>query len=287
MPATTDRRPDTIAATLRAAAKRLNASDTPELDAEVLLAHVLGKPRSHLHAWPEKTLTAEQRAGFEALLARRASGHPVAHLTGRREFWSLELAVTAHTLIPRPDTEQLVERALRVLDAGRPLRVLDAGTGSGAIALALARERAHWKILANDRSPDCLDVARDNARRLRLCNVSFFAGHWCDAVADDSLDALVSNPPYIAERDPHLDQGDVRFEPRTALISGPDGLDDLRCLTAAAPRVLRPAGILLLEHGFDQAEAVARLLKEQGFLDIRQHRDLAGHIRISEGRKPG
>ena len=268
------------------AAEQLHASDTPQLDAEVLLMHALGKPRSHLHAWPEAQLDSEQLARFETLVTKRAAGQPVAHLTGRREFWSLDLEVTAHTLIPRPDTELLVEQALEQLPADRSLRILDAGTGSGAIALALAHERPHWQVFANDRSPACLKVAHNNAARLGLTNIHFFTGNWCDAIADHSLDALISNPPYIAEQDPHLAEGDVRFEPRSALTAGTDGLDDLNQLAAAASRVLKPAGHILLEHGFDQAEAVYNLLKYNNLIKQNSARDLAGHERVSYARKP-
>lgn len=275
-----------IAQALSQAAEQLHASDTPQLDAEVLLMHVLDKPRSHLHAWPEAQLDSVQLTGFEALVTQRAKGQPVAHLTGRREFWSLDLEVTAHTLIPRPDTELLVEQALERLPADRSLHILDAGTGSGAIALALAHERRHWQVFACDRSPACLAVARNNASRLGLTNIHFFTGNWCDAIADHSLDALISNPPYIAEQDPHLVEGDVRFEPRSALTAGLDGLDDLRQLAAAALRVLKPAGRILLEHGFDQAEAVRNLLKNSNLMEQGSARDLAGHERVSYARKP-
>ncbi len=276
-----------IAQALLQAVEQLHTSDTPQLDAEVLLTHVLGKPRSHLHAWPEAQLDTEQRSRFEALVVQRASGQPVAHLTGRREFWSLDLEVTAHTLIPRPETELLVEQALERLPTDRSIYILDAGTGSGAIALALAYERRHWQVFASDRSPACLTVARNNATRLELTNIHFFTGNWCDAIADHSLDVLISNPPYIAEQDPHLVEGDVRFEPRSALTAGVSGLDDLRRLAAAASRVLKPGGQILLEHGFDQAEAVRNLLKQYGLIEQGNARDLAGRERVSYARTPG
>ncbi len=274
-----------IAQALRQAGDQLQDSDTPQLDAEVLLTHVLGKPRSHLHAWPETQLDAESLSRFETLVTQRATGKPVAHLTGRREFWSLDLEITEHTLIPRPDTELLVEKALELLPAGQSLRVLDAGTGSGAIALALAHERPHWQIFASDRSSACLVVARRNAARLGLGNVHFFAGNWCDAIADQSLDALISNPPYIAEQDPHLAKGDVRFEPRSALTAGTDGLDDLNCLAKAASRVLKPSGLILLEHGFEQARSAHKLLKSNDLKDSTSALDLSGHERVSYARK--
>ncbi|VAW71907.1 Peptide chain release factor N(5)-glutamine methyltransferase [hydrothermal vent metagenome] len=276
-----------IAQALRHASERLHASDTPRLDAEVLLMHVLDKPRSHLHAWPEASLDTEQLTRFDMLITQRVAGQPVAYLTGHREFWSLELNVTAHTLIPRPETELLVEQALLRLPADRSLRILDAGTGSGAIALALAHERPRWQVYANDRSPACLEVARHNAVRLGLTNVHFFTGGWCRAVADQSLDALISNPPYIPEQDHHLSEGDVRFEPRRALTAGVDGLDDLKQLAATASRVLRPGGHILLEHGFDQAKNVISLFINNGLIDAGSARDLAGHERVSHARNPG
>jgi release factor glutamine methyltransferase len=276
-----------IVQALAHAAEQLHTSDTPQLDAEVLLMHVLSKPRSHLHAWPEAQLDSEQLTRYEALVTRRAEGQPVAHLTGRREFWSLDLEVTTHTLIPRPDTELLVEETLKQLPADRSLHILDAGTGSGAIALALAHERPHWQVFASDRSPACLAVARNNATQLGLTNIHFFTGDWCDSIADQSLDALISNPPYIAEQDPHLVEGDVRFEPRSALTAGADGLDDLCQLATAASRVLKPAGFILLEHGFEQAEAVRNLLKNNELTEQGSARDLAGHERVSYARKPG
>ncbi len=275
-----------IAQALRQAAEQLRTSDTPQLDAEVLLMHVLGKPRSYLHAWPETQLDTQQLAAFKTLVDQRASGQPVAYLTGKREFWSLDLDVNANTLIPRPDTELLVEQALEKLPADRPLHILDAGTGSGAIALALANERPHWTVFASDRSLPSLAVARNNAIRLKLDNVYFFAADWCRAMASHMFDALISNPPYIAEQDSHLGEGDVRFEPRSALAAGADGLDDLRRLTGEASRILRPGAQILLEHGFEQAEDVSRLLENNRFTDIGSARDLAGHERVSYARKP-
>ncbi|TCK19221.1 [protein release factor]-glutamine N5-methyltransferase [Thiogranum longum] len=274
-----------IAQALQQARAQLQTSDTAQLDAEVLMMHVLGKPRSYLHAWPEAQLDTKQLEQFTALVEARSAGQPVAYLTGQREFWSLQLEVSEHTLIPRPDTELLVEQTLALLPADEPLQVLDAGTGSGAIALALAHERPHWQVFASDRSPECLVVACHNAARLGLGNIHFFTGHWCDAVAGQRLDALVSNPPYIAEQDPHLGEGDVRFEPRSALSAGSEGLDDLTQLAAAATRVLKPGGHILLEHGFEQAEAVRILLKDNELSEISSIRDLAGHERVSHARK--
>ncbi len=261
-------------------------SDEPQLEAEVLLAHVLGRDRSWLYAWPEHVPEAHQQAVFEALVARRAVGHPVAHLTGEREFWSLRLTVTADTLIPRPETELLVEAAL-ALALPDDARVLDLGTGSGAIALALAAERPRWRITALDRSPAALAVARANAERLGLTAIEFIEGDWFEGLpAATCYDLILSNPPYVAEGDPHLGRGDLRFEPDQALVAGADGLDDIRQIIAGAPSRLRPDGWLWLEHGSGQGDAVATLLDRYGYRDVRTRCDLTGQERQSGGRRP-
>jgi release factor glutamine methyltransferase len=258
----------------------------PRLEAEVLLAHVLDKPRSYLYAWPEAELSEVQESRFVTLVQQRAAGQPVAYLTGHREFWSLDIQVTADTLIPRPETELLVEQTVALLPERETLRVADLGTGSGAIALALARQRANWQLYAVDRHRECLNVARGNARRLGLDNLAFIQGDWCRAFAGQSLDAIVSNPPYVAERDPHLSQGDVRFEPESALTSGPKGLDDLEKLITAAPRVLKPAALILLEHAPEQTEEVHNMLISIDFNNISTARDLAGLERATSAFKP-
>jgi len=267
----------TIAQALREAVERLTEQrDTARLDAEVLLMHVLDKPRSHLYAWPERSLSPAQLSRFETLLARRVAGEPVAHLTGRREFWSLPLTVTADTLIPRPETEILVEQTLAVLPPNEPLRIADLGTGSGAVALALARERHRWQLFALDRS---------NAKRLGVGSTRFLVGHWSAAFATASLDAIVSNPPYVEEGDAHLESGDVRFEPLSALRAGADGLDDIRQLIDDAPRVLRGAGHIFLEHAPEQAEEIRRLLTNQGFIAITTTPDLDDRERVTRARR--
>jgi len=271
---------------LELAVIKLRNSDHARLDAEVLLAHVLEKPRSHLHAWPEAELSEQQELRFGDFVAQRAEGRPVAHLTGHREFWSLDLEITADTLIPRPETELLVEQALALLPAHENLQVADLGTGSGAIAIALAQERKPWTLCALDRSFTCTRIAQRNARRLGVRNISFVNANWCDALADASLDAIVSNPPYVADQDPHLRQGDVRYEPVSALASGADGLDDIRKLVADAPRTLKANGWILLEHATDQPEIIRNLLNTKDFINITTLRDLAGLERVSYAQKP-
>ncbi len=285
MAAAPDSRP-TLARALRDASARLaEASDSPGLDAELLLACALGRTRSHLHAWPERQLDAASAGRFADLVRRRARGWPVAYLTGRREFWSLSLEVTPDVLIPRPETETLVEAALACLPPDAPLRLLDAGTGSGAIALALASERPAWRLLACDRSAPALAVARRNRDRLGLARrVGLVRSDWCAAFAPGSLDAIVANPPYVADADPHLERGDVRFEPVGALRAGPDGLAAIQRLVQQAPRCLRPGGWLLLEHGWDQGAAVRRLLRRAGFRAVATRRDPAGRERVGLGR---
>ena len=269
------------------------------IDSRVLLAHVLGVDRAWLVAHADDVLDAAQAATFFALANRRRAGEPVAYLTGRREFWGLELAMTPAVLVPRPETETLVELALAVLPSDRPLRVLDIGTGSGAIAFALAHERPLARVLATDVSTPALDVARQNAARLAAANVHFLHADLYAGLAAQVADAgghrhppgppfdlIVSNPPYVASADPHLGQGDLRFEPLSALVSGPDGLDALRVIIAGAPAHLLPGGVLAVEHGHDQAEAVRELLALAGFAEITSARDLAGIVRAARGRIP-
>lgn len=262
-------------------------ADSPALEAELLLAHVLDRPRSHLRAWPERRVDAAQQAALHELLGRRSGGEPLAYLLGRREFWSLELEVCPGVLIPRADTETLVERALELLPPGTAARVADLGTGSGAIALAIAHERPHATVVATDRSERALAVARRNAGRLDLRNVELRCGDWCASLAGERFDLIVSNPPYIAATDPHLCRGDLPHEPSEALIAGADGLDDLRRIAACTPAHLKPGGHLLLEHGHIQGEAVRALLRDAGFAQVRTYRDLERRERVSEGLHSG
>ncbi|HYM28029.1 MAG TPA: peptide chain release factor N(5)-glutamine methyltransferase [Steroidobacteraceae bacterium] len=275
----------TVAALLDEATERLRAGDVPapgpELDAQLLLAHSLGVRRVRLRSHPETVVPATAARRFRELLRRRVQGEPVAYLTGIRDFWSLPLAVTPAVLVPRPETELLVERAL-ALHAGATARVADLGTGSGAIALALATERPGWQLVATDLSAAALAVARANAAALGLTGVKFRQGDWFAPLAGGRFDLLISNPPYVAGDDPAL--AALAFEPRAALTPGPDALACLRLLARGAPRHLVRGGWLLLEHGADQGAAVRRELVLAGFSHVGSQRDLAGHERMTEGQ---
>ncbi|MDH4583305.1 peptide chain release factor N(5)-glutamine methyltransferase [Pseudomonas sp. BN415] len=274
----------TIIASLLGQAQ-LPDSPTPRLDAELLLAAALGKPRSFLHTWPERVVSSEVAERFASYLQRRRMGEPVAYILGHQGFWSLDLEVAPDTLIPRPDTELLVETALALLPASTA-KVLDLGTGTGAIALALACERLGWEVTGVDRISAAVALAERNRARLKLNNARFVESHWFSALGEQRFTLIVSNPPYIPSQDPHLAQGDVRFEPTSALVAGADGLDDIRLIIKDAPKHLLPGGWLLLEHGYDQAPAVRDLLARQGFQHVDSRRDLGDHERISLGQWP-
>lgn len=260
---------------------------TADLEAALLLCHLLQKPRSYLYAWPERRLSGIEYERYRHLIDRRLSGEPIAHITGEREFWSLPLRITPETLIPRPETELLVERALQLVHAIDAPRIADLGTGSGAIAIALASERPDAQIDAVDRSEQALGVARENAHRLGYGNIGFTRGDWCEALpAGRKYDLIISNPPYIEADDPHLSMGDLPWEPASALVSGSDGLADIRRIAEQARQRLKPGGWLLLEHGYRQADAVAQILATRGYEAVTNHRDLARRPRASEGRTP-
>ncbi|CAM3660910.1 peptide chain release factor N(5)-glutamine methyltransferase [Pseudomonas wadenswilerensis] len=270
-----------IASLLRGA--ELPDSPTARLDIELLLAAAIGKSRSYLHTWPERIVSSEAALTFADYLQRRRAGEPVAYILGQQGFWNLDLEVAPHTLIPRPETELLVETALQLLPASA-VKLLDLGTGTGAIALALASERPLWQVTAVDRVLEAVALAERNRQRLQLNNVTVRSSHWFDALAGECYDLIISNPPYIAAADPHLVAGDVRFEPSSALVSGEDGLDDLRSIISQAPEHLLPGGWLLLEHGYDQAAAVRELLAKHDFEQIESRLDLNAHERITLGR---
>jgi release factor glutamine methyltransferase len=263
---------------LRAARGRLAPGE-----AELLLAHLLGRSRGWLFAHGDAPVDADVAARFAALVARREGGEPVAYLTGRRGFWTLELEVTPDTLIPRAETEVLVEEALRRIPRSTAMHVADLGTGSGAIALSIASERPLCRVVASDRSAAALDVARRNAALAGLGNVEFRVGDWLQVLAGERLDLIASNPPYIASGDPHLGQGDLRHEPPSALAAGLDGLDDIRRIVRAAPECLVDGGWLLLEHGHDQGAAVRKLLAAAGFHAVATVQDLEQRDRVSLG----
>ena len=260
------------------------------IDAQVLLAYVLGNTRTWLAAHADAALTPDQAARFFSLARRRRDGEPVAYLTGTREFWGLSLLVTPNVLIPRPETETLVERALVRIPTEREAHVLDLGTGSGAIALALARERPRAKIVATDVSEAALRVAEANARRLGVFNVEWVYADWYSGLplplSRPAFDAIVSNPPYIAASDPHLGEGDVRFEPMQSLTPGGDGSSALAAIVPGAVPRLAPNGWLLVEHGYDQQDSVRALFEAAGFVDLESSRDLAGIPRVCAGRNP-
>lgn len=258
-------------------------SPSAQLDAEILLAYAINASRTFLYTHPEQTLTPAQHEIYQKLVAKRCEGIPIAYLTHSREFWSLPLRVGKDTLIPRPETELLVELTLTLLKDVSPASIVDLGTGSGAVALALASERPDWQILACDLNQAAVDIATLNATDLGLANVHICHSDWFTAIPSHQFNAIVSNPPYIAKDDPHLEQGDVRFEPKEALISGVDGLDSLNYIIQHSYDRLLPGGVLLLEHGYDQKQAVTSMLKARGYEQVHCWQDWQGHDRVSGG----
>ncbi len=276
----------TIEAALKAATHQLtgSGSDSPSLDASVLLCHVINKPRSYLLTWPDRELEAKQQAEFDALLKRRMTGEPVAYIIGEREFWSLPLKVSPSTLIPRPDTERLVEVAL---DKAQSIDgdILDLGTGTGAIALALASELKQRRVVGIDVREEAQLLASENAERLAITNVSFLHGSWFSPLASGTKFALiVSNPPYIEENDPHLTVGDVRFEPKSALVAEDNGLADIKFISDKARDYLLSDGWIMFEHGYNQGLAVRDILKGFGYTHVETQQDYAGNDRVTLGQ---
>ncbi|MEK7990654.1 MAG: peptide chain release factor N(5)-glutamine methyltransferase [Thiotrichaceae bacterium] len=274
-------------AALYSATQQFQHLDTPRLDAELLLIHVLNISRAQLYAWPEKRLNDEQWQQLQNLVKKRIKHQPIAYLTGHKEFWSLDLRVNAATLIPRPETELLVEQALKYIHEIEQPIILDLGTGSGAIGLALAQEYPHARITAVDVNAQALEIAQYNAQSLELNNIQFQLSHWFQDLPPQQVHLIVSNPPYIANDDPHLSLGDVQFEPLQALVSGKDGLDDIREIAAQAKHFLLAEAYLLFEHGYDQAETVQQILMEQDYKNVKTIKDLAGQERVSLGQWKG
>ncbi len=273
-----------ISALLEQGQTILSDSVSPLIDTQILLCHVLKVDHSYLYKAPEEMISAQSIQTFMELIEQRRQGIPVSYLTGHREFWSLDLKVDLNTLIPRPETEHLVEAALNTIEQGSIRNILDLGTGTGAIALSIAHEYPNCIVIATDISSKALDVARQNLIALQLNNVIFKQGDWCEALDGDRFDLIVSNPPYIAEDHSCLREGDVQFEPVLALKSGPDGLDAIRKIIEQAPDHLNSDGWLILEHGYDQKESVQQLFSEKGFQAIETLQDYAGLDRVTLGQ---
>ncbi len=258
-----------------------NSSESPELDADVLLCKILEKNRSYLRTWPKKQLHAQQRLQFKALIKQRQQGTPIAYITGGREFWSRDFKVTPDVLIPRPDTELLIELCLPLIKKEKSCKIIDLGTGSGIIAITLASERPHAQILAVDSSEAALKIAKQNADKHHCRTVRFAQSDWFEEIADKDFDIVISNPPYIASDDPHLQQGDLRFEPQAALVAQDNGLKDISQIAEAACKHLKPTGFLLIEHGFRQQAQVQAIFESFGYANIETHFDLAGQPRVT------
>ncbi|MDN3614340.1 peptide chain release factor N(5)-glutamine methyltransferase [Vibrio gallaecicus] len=282
----------TVESALKAAIVQLQEGDntSPSIDAAVLLCHALDKPRSFLLTWPEKHLTLDQESQFFALLNRRLTGEPVAYIVGEREFWSLPLKVSPSTLIPRPDTERLVEVALDKTH-GKDGNILDLGTGTGAIALALASEMPNRQVIGIDLRPEAQQLATENAANLSIKNADFYQGSWFEPLVSEGsriigtkFALIVSNPPYIEKNDPHLEQGDVRFEPITALVAEEKGLADIKYIAKHAVNFLENDGWLAFEHGYDQGLAVREIMQALGYLDVITEKDYGGNDRVTLGR---
>jgi len=276
--------PDSIKTLLAQSSQKLAAvSDSALLDAEVLLCHCLHKSRSFLRAWPEKSLSDEQNEQFNSLLTQRLKGVPIAYLTGNREFWSRKFIVNEAVLIPRPDSELLIELCLPRLNPNQAAKIIDLGSGSGVLAITLAAERPLAKVIACDISCKALEITQLNAKNLNIRNLHCIHSNWFESINEHNFDLVVSNPPYIAADDPHLKQGDVRFEPGSALVSGENGLQDIRLIAAQARERLTNGGWLLIEHGYNQQQDVQAIFSGLNYQDVNTHTDLSNNPRVTSG----
>jgi len=273
----------TVAELLHEAEQDINCSDSARLDAEILLCDVMRFGRSKIYSHPDQLITDEKLMLYKSLIEQRRQGHPVAHLTGKKEFWSLQLAINKNTLIPRPETECLVETALQMISEDARCNILDLGTGSGAIAIAIASERPHSNIVATDINTNALAVAKKNAAFHGLSNIQFIVSDWYENIPSQTFDLIVSNPPYIKQDDEHLSQGDVRFEPKVALVAGPDGMQAIKIILELAKTYLASDATLLIEHGHDQKELVQHCFLINGFKQVATLQDLSGQDRITYG----
>lgn len=276
----------TIQDALREATENLQESESPRREAEILLGHLLQQSREYLYTHQEAELSADQLDQYDGIVHRRQQGEPIAYITGKREFWDLELRVTPAVLVPRPETELLVETALELFTEDSPRNVADLGTGSGAIAIAVAKSRPQWRVTAVDTSDQALAVAKANAERHDTGNISFQQSSWCEGLEPASMDLVMANPPYVAPADPHLRAGDLRYEPIAALQAGEGGYADLFTIASRARACLKPGGWLLLEHGFEQHQRLSEKLQSLGYTSVAGRRDLAGHWRMMQAQWP-
>ncbi len=261
-----------------------DVSELPLLDAEVLLCKVLDKERPHLRAWPDATLNPEQHQEYQVLVNDRRQGKPLAYITGTREFWSRSFQVSPDVLIPRPDTELLIELSLALIPTNLACKIIDLGTGSGIIAITLAAERLHAQVSATDISVAALQIAQANAAKHNVDRIKFYQSNWFEHIPTGKFDLIISNPPYIAEDDPHLQQGDLRFEPKTALTSAQQGLSDIQTIAESARYRLENSGFLLVEHGYNQQKEVHNIFSELNYYNVQTHTDLSGQPRVTSGQ---